>query len=328
MISAVITQDRLPPWPDLQPLFDALPLAVSCARMPGAHIQYCNNAFHQLFGRPPGHFLTGEQLIEESCIDEQQREALRRSWRGFALAASGEGITNVTDVEVNIAGADGQIRTARHVGMIDHAQAIALFFYMDITDSTRDCRMLREYAFLDPLTGLANRRGLQERWQAQTIRDPHQRLALLMVDLDGFKPVNDAYGHLIGDAVLCVVAHRLEASVRDTDMVCRLGGDEFVVLLQAPEDFAQVEAVCQRIVASLGEPMDVSNVAIRVTASLGGCFYPDQAADKRELLLRADMAMYQVKKSGQGGWHWWSPALPSLHPKRATDVLDQNASGE
>lgn len=304
-------QERVVPdvLPIVRRMLDALPFAVSWALMPGARIQYSNRAFHQLFGYPLGYFQTAAQLVDEACIHEQQRELLRQRWGDFTLPPNTTGVTTVPDAEVDILSGDGQIRTVQHCGLILHEQRAAVAIYKDISEFKRDNRVLREYAFLDPLTGVANRRGLQERWRDETRGDRQRRFAFLMVDLDGFKPINDRLGHDAGDAVLCVVASRLKAAVRDVDLVCRLGGDEFGLLLTTAEDLGQIEVVCQRIIMSLSEPMEVNGSIVRITASVGGCLYPDEASDKRELLQRADRALYRIKKSGKGGWGWWHPKL-------------------
>lgn len=212
------------------------------------------------------------------------------------------------DIEIDIRSGDGQVRTALHCGLILHEQKLAVAICKDITRLKRDSLLFKEFAFLDPLTGIANRRGLEQHWRDATSVPQQRRLAFLMLDLDGFKPINDTHGHLVGDAVLCTIAKRLKRVVRDSDLVCRLGGDEFGLLLDVPERLERMDDICQRIIDLVGEPIVLADRTVRVTASMGACIYPDQAADLHQLLQRTDLALYEIKKSRKGRWQWWAPA--------------------
>ncbi|WP_376943725.1 oxygen-sensing cyclic-di-GMP phosphodiesterase DosP [Azorhizophilus paspali] len=129
-------------YPVLPRVLDALPLAVSWAAIPGAHIQYGNRAFDQLFGYPSGHFQTANQLIEEAYIHERQRDLLRRLWNDFALPSDASGLMSIPEVEVDILAGDGQMRTVLHWGLILPEQRVAIAFYKDISDFKRDSRLL------------------------------------------------------------------------------------------------------------------------------------------------------------------------------------------
>lgn len=159
---------------------------------------------------------------------------------------------------------------------------------------------LAELARHDPLTGLANRRLFAERLDAALARARRSGLGLAVVwlDLDNFKRVNDKHGHAAGDSLLQAVARRLQASARETDLVARLGGDEFLVLLaDLPLSGAEAAAaaVVERMVCSLAEPLVAQGAALRVTASVGISLYPTDATCADELLAHADAAMYQSK---------------------------------
>lgn len=302
--------DQGVPWPmsrtELNQFIDALPFAVSWASLPGGTIRHGNPAFDELFGYPPDHFPSADQFIDDVYVHQKHRKLLRKQWRHFALLPGATGITAIPEFEIDVVCGDGQVRTVTHCGLMLHELRVGVAFYRDVSDYKRTSQELKKQALLDPLTGLANRRGLQQAWRAALRRDKSAQRALLMVDLDDFKSVNDSYGHDGGDIVLCAVARKLKTVVRDSDVVCRLGGDEFVLLLNHPGTTAHVEAICERLLASLTEPVDVGGVKVTVTASVGVCTYPDHAADKRELLQRADMALYRVKKTGKQGWAWWS----------------------
>lgn len=303
-------------------VLEALPYAVSWATLPDGRIRYTNPEFERMFGHGKAHFPTVERFIESAYLFEHQRVMARTLWFGLEVPQA-DGTVVVPDMEVDVLAHDGAIRTVLHSGVILAREKIGVAIFKDFSAVAPSQRLLREIAQKDDLTGIANRRGLRERWQIETHSSPGGKIAFLMLDLDDFKPVNDRYGHAVGDAVLKVIAKRLTDAVRQSDLVCRLGGDEFGVLLVAPGDTDRIAMVCNRILKSVGEPMIVDGVEILVQASIGGCLYPDQARDKREILQRADSALYQGKAVGKkGSWQWYdenrepTPAsLPSVHQR-------------
>jgi diguanylate cyclase (GGDEF)-like protein len=155
--------------------------------------------------------------------------------------------------------------------------------------------LIRHQASHDPLTGLPNRRLLTD--LLETSGDSR---ALLLVDLDNFKPVNDQLGHAAGDALLVGVSSRLLAAVRGDDTVVRLGGDEFAVVI-AGGDAGTAVWVAERIVAAIAEPFEIAATEVRVGASVGVAI-SDGSCDGNQLLRDADMAMYQVKQASKGGF--------------------------
>jgi len=160
---------------------------------------------------------------------------------------------------------------------------------------------LQALAYHDELTGLPNRRLLRDRLYqalAQALRYDRQ-VALLLLDLDGFKGVNDRLGHGAGDKLLVAVAERLNACVRAADTACRYGGDEFVIMLPAVERRSMAEAVVAKMQQRLTEPYQIDGFEIRMSASLGVVFYPGDGRTPDELLKRADDALYR-KKAARG----------------------------
>ncbi|MDG4584718.1 MAG: GGDEF domain-containing protein, partial [Candidatus Competibacter sp.] len=136
------------------------------------------------------------------------------------------------------------------------------------------------------------------------------------IDLDGFKPVNDLYGHQVGDVLLQVFAQRLEQSVRESDTVARLGGDEFVVVLRqidAPEDAARV---ARKILAGLRQPFRRDALELWLGASIGIALWPDHGEDAGVLLKEADGAMYAAKQGGRSSYRFHDPATQALAPPR------------
>lgn len=145
----------------------------------------------------------------------------------------------------------------------------------------------------DDLTGLANRRHLKTRFWV--LRRRGVDMALLYFDLNGFKAVNDTYGHEVGDQVLSIIGQRLTAKVRPDEMVARLGGDEFAVLL-AGGDLTAVDSVTGRLIEAVEEPIHLDSGVVRLSASVGAALYPDDAESFEALVSRADARMYEQKR--------------------------------
>jgi len=167
--------------------------------------------------------------------------------------------------------------------------------------SQQAAERLRQMAQHDVLTGLPNRVLFSDRLQqalAASQRDGH-RLALLFIDLDRFKPVNDAHGHAVGDALLRQVAARLQDMVRASDTVARLGGDEFVVLLRTVDTEGHALAVADKLAQALAQPFEVGALRLEVSASIGVALAPLHGEDERTLARRADLAMYRAKQAGR-----------------------------
>jgi diguanylate cyclase (GGDEF)-like protein/hemerythrin-like metal-binding protein/PAS domain S-box-containing protein len=181
--------------------------------------------------------------------------------------------------------------------------------FSDISSRKAAEEEIRQLAFYDPLTQLPNRRLLQERLKHSIEIERHEgkRLALLMLDLDRFKAVNDSFGHLAGDELLLQVSARILARVRDVDMVVRLGGDEFVVLL---EDIAHTEdaaRVANEIIFVLSEAFQLSqNNDVKIGVSIGISLYPEHGDDYGVLMSCADAALYQAKDQGRGCYAYFS----------------------
>ncbi len=174
----------------------------------------------------------------------------------------------------------------------------------DITDRKKAEEELKHMANHDPLTGLATRRLGMEEIQfilAQAKRD-NKKAAVLFIDLDGFKIINDTLGHVAGDQLLIDVAGRLKECVREVDIVARLGGDEFMVVLSSFENREDIASVAKNLVETLARPYTLGDENTVIGASIGIAVYPDHEQSPDKLLQLADVAMYKVKAAGKNNW--------------------------
>ena len=181
----------------------------------------------------------------------------------------------------------------------------------DVTAARELSSRLARLAWHDSLTDLPNRALFRERLAQATVRarDAGHSVALLYIDLDGFKQTNDSLGHNVGDLVLQNVARRLLDCVRSTDTVSRLGGDEFVMVLADVSRATDVVVCAEKIVQALNEPLRIGELELNVTASIGIAVFPTDAANDEMLLRYADMAMYQAKYAGRRNYKFFRPAM-------------------
>lgn len=276
-----------------------------------------NHAFADLFdtsavslaGRPL------EDLLAEVSPDARLGEALRTLGAGQRWRR-----------ELRLAGRGGPERfvlvSAVHVVEEEAFEAHYVLLCTDITRQKRDQFSLRHEARHDSLTGLANRLAFHEHLRSALSRAERRgtKLAVLFLDLDGFKAINDQYGHECGDRLLETVARRLRAVVRTGDAVARLGGDEFTILLEDVVDATDVAAVAAKLGATIRQPVDLEDVTLRVQSSIGASLFPENGRTPDELLDRADLALYRVKESAPGGFRFFT-----AHMDRAAFLLREKA---
>ena len=186
---------------------------------------------------------------------------------------------------------------------------IALF--SDITEKKKKDALILRQANYDSLTDLPNRRMFIDRLEQQ-IKVAHrkkQKFALIFIDLDKFKDVNDTRGHAYGDALLIEAGKRITHCVREVDTVARLGGDEFTIILSDLTDIYNVEAICQKVLLALSKPFNLSKMVTYITASLGVTIYPNDASTTLELLKNADQAMYLAKNLGRNQFCYFTASM-------------------
>ena len=192
----------------------------------------------------------------------------------------------------------------------------------DVTESALTRERIASLAYRDPLTGLANRTSLGPALEQAVERARRRgfKLAGVFIDLDGFKQINDFYGHDAGDRCLMEVARRLRASVRASDVVARLGGDEFFVLLEEVQDELAIENVIRKLLGEALRPYDLPGGAqARLSASMGVSLFPDNADDAAALVKNADMAMYSAKQAGKNGYRFFASPGPASAGGSARD---------
>ena len=216
----------------------------------------------------------------------------------------------------------------------DHGKIYALCgISTDITEHKKNLEKINQLAFYDPLTGLPNRRLLLDRLQQALAKHARglQQGALLFIDLDNFKDLNDTLGHDMGDQLLQQVAERLSSHVRAQDTLARLGGDEFVLMLEGlslkPEQAGQqVEHVGNKIIKALAVPYTLQGRSYISTASIGIALFPTEDSTVDEVLKRADMAMYQAKAAGRNALRFFDPAMQAEVSARASLESDLRQS--
>jgi diguanylate cyclase (GGDEF)-like protein/PAS domain S-box-containing protein len=195
----------------------------------------------------------------------------------------------------------------------------------DVTDKKKSEALIWQQANFDTLTQLPNRRMFHDRLEQDIIkcRREGKRAAILFIDLDHFKEVNDTLGHHQGDVLLVDAARRIRACVRQSDTVARLGGDEFTVILSELDDVQRVDTIAQHILDVLQAPFQLGPEQAFVSASIGITLYPDDAAEIDDLLKHADQAMYAAKGAGRNRFSYFTPALQvaALNRMRLTNDL-------
>ena len=266
-----------------------------------------------------GGFITDVNPPLLALLGYTQEEMMGRSTLDFIAPAERQRVAEVIAAGHEIGydsmavHADGSHLPVEFIVRTMHYQGerLRMTLVRDIRDRVEAQARIHHLAHHDALTGLPNRPAFIARAttllaQAQAVGQP---LALLFIDLDHFKRVNDSQGHLVGDVLLQTVAGRITGALREADLVSRFGGDEFVLLLAGAASHAAVAEVAGKLLAAVGAPLEVGGVAISVTPSIGVAMYPEHGLDAAELIKHADTAMYRAKASGRAAFHFFHPSL-------------------
>ena len=289
---------------------DAIGDAVICSDLHG-QVTYVNEvaadmigwAREELIGRPVGEALTLVDARSHAAVANPLVVALRET-RAVKLAPHSM-LIGRHGREVYVEDSTALIRDAG--GRVSGAVMV----FRNVSEARKQARQAEFLALHDSLTDLPNRASLQDRLArclAAASGVQGEKVALLFVDLDCFKAVNDSLGHAMGDLLLKSVARRLLACVRSTDIVARQGGDEFVILLPALRHAHDATAIAEKILRALRAPHRLRGHIVRVTGSIGIALYPHHGADAATLIDSADLAMYQVKTAGRNSYRLSAPA--------------------
>lgn len=265
---------------------------------------FANAVYTSWLGKKPEDILG--QTMEEafgSAYYQQLQEAVERAWGGNASQCEHEIVRNK------------YTRIVHSTFLPQKRNGVVVSVYVLTTDATTSRmheRNLHALANTDVLTSLPNRRHFETALNAVTERpvQPESYAALLYLDVDYFKEINDRYGHAVGDAVLVEFASRLRAAVRGSDLVARLAGDEFTVLLNDVRGMCDVELVAEKILASVREPFRVEGKVLNVTTTIGAALSDCAVAASRTLMEAADAALYRAKKAGRNTYSTSSLVAP------------------
>jgi len=283
---------------------------------PDNPIEYANPAFERITGYAPADamgrnisFLFGQE--QEQAGIEEIRAALSECRDGRAALRNFRRDGSLFWNELYVAPVRDETGSVSHF----------VWIMNDITESRRDAERLERQATQDPLTGLANRNLLRQRITQSIVqaRRTGQRLAVLFLDLDRFKAVNDSFGHPIGDCLLKLVAERLCNLVRESDTIARLGGDEFAIMLANLARSEDAGIVAQKVLAALSSPLNVEGRELHVSASIGVSVYPEDGDSGDALLKNADAAMYRAKEGGPNGFQFYVPDM-GIQARQRTEL--------
>ncbi|OUR66797.1 hypothetical protein A9Q73_06620 [Bermanella sp. 47_1433_sub80_T6] len=265
-------------------------------------ITYVNNRWSQITGMEQPH-VSLENWLSRIRIQDRRRalkawSALMQHHQDFVVEVGFEKGEDITwsIIEASVLH-DGKGEVYGYMGAIS-----------DITDLKNAQLQMETLAFFDPLTGLSNRRLFIDRLE-KAVSESRRRstfIALLFIDLDQFKRINDSLGHEAGDQLLVEIARRLETSVRESDTVSRIGGDEFTVLLSDIDSSNGVRHICEKILTRLGKPIAINNQEVITTVSIGITLGPSDGDTGSTLMRNADMAMYQAKAMGRNNYQFFS----------------------
>ena len=279
---------------------------------------YLSEGWAELLGDEPKETLTTvDLLLEITHPDDRDRVA-----KGSLAAMRSDTAEYVEDFRVRTRSGDWRWIRSRGRVIERDAQGQALRMAgtnIDITDRKRDEQRIEELASRDPLTGLPNRLLLADRLShaLKSAQRDGTRLAVMFIDLDHFKSVNDTLGHSVGDLLLKDVAQRLEGSLRKGDTVSRLGGDEFIIVLERLKSAEDAREVAAKVISAIAAPYEGDANVPTISCSVGISLYPTDAQDAETLIHLADAAMYAAKERGRNNFQFSSPQVRPQSDQRA-----------
>ena len=270
-----------------------------------AFCKMMGRTFGELVGQDDYAFFPAEQVAVFRAMDR----------RVFETGETTENEENFTDGE----GSLRRILTGKSRVVLSDGTPLLIGCITDITDFRNAEAMIRDLAEHDYLTGLPNRRAFSDDITAAAADTAlaSTTYAILLVDLDGFKPINDGHGHEVGDLVLCETARRLRENIRASDRIARLGGDEFAIISPVRKaSRSAIEPLALRLIEAVREPIKTPGGVVNVSASIGLAFCPVDGSDPNSVLRAADVAMYRAKQDGRGVYWFYEPSLARSVAKR------------
>ena len=276
--------------------------------------EYWNKAAEGIFG-----FTEDEVIgrhVTERILPQEAREAVDVVWRDLLANKGGERSTNENITK------DGRTILCEWYNtplLNQDGKVVGVSSLVDdITERRQSEKMIWEQANFDSLTGLPNRNMFHNRLEQEIVKSKRAdlSLALLLVDLDEFKEVNDTLGHDVGDLLLKEAARRIKACVRDSDTVARLGGDEFTIILSELNATNEADDIVEKIIASLAEEFPIGEEVIHISGSIGITLFPKDATDIDALIKSADQAMYTAKHNGRNCYSYFTQSLQDAAQKR------------
>jgi diguanylate cyclase (GGDEF)-like protein/PAS domain S-box-containing protein len=303
----------------LDAVIDKMPIAISVKDPKTRKMMLVNGAYERLVD------VTRERIIGHAVheyLPEDLADAITREDE-IALAARGRAVLHERDAPVPHR--ERLIVTSTRLAVCDDDKPrLLITLAEDVTEHRVALQRLAWLAHHDSLTGLLNRAAFVDK--LRTLRDatPGGKFAVFFIDLDGFKGVNDTFGHKAGDELLALAARRLAATAGDTAIVARLGGDEFGILLADCHGRNSVEDLARRLVACCREPLDIygASASLNVTCSIGIALSPSDGVEADELLTKADLSLYEAKAQGRNGWLFYSHEIGREAVEREAVALE------
>lgn len=267
---------------------------------------FMNNAIEDLTGYPASDFIANNVRTFTSIIHPDDS---RRVSFSILNAISNE---QRWEIEYRLITTSGEIKWVAETGVGIYSEEGKLAyldgFIQDISERKKmeqalkaSEQQIRDMAFTDSVTGLANRNLFTDRLDQLILSCEryHTEFALLFIDLDKFKSINDTHGHLVGDKLLAMAGERISTSFRESDVVARFGGDEFLVIVKNTSDIENIDNIAEKLLKKIAEPYYVNNLKLSITASIGITTCPLDGRSSSQLIQHADKAMYNAKMAGK-----------------------------
>lgn len=282
----------------MQAVINAAPTPIFYKDAEGKYLG-CNKAFEAYIG------LSREELVGKSVFELFDEKMAKIYYEADKALFDRKG-TQIYEAQVTYA--DGSLRDVMFHKAYFYAEQEGVDgivgSILDITERKKAEQLLEQLALTDSLTGLDNRYSLMKSLKHALLRQHREnsKLAFFMLDLDGFKQVNDSFGHPVGDALLVEVAKKLTNNFRASDIIARVGGDEFSVILENVSSTKSLAPLAKKILAEFKEPFVIENKQLTIGISIGIAMASVSGSSSEEIIKKADVALYQVKERGKGGY--------------------------